>query len=174
MHWNVTRKKNHWVEFEKFKLLCPFRTEQTKRVDWSVTLSQKGFHLVFERLQIILIWHLANLFNFCRTCCLYRCRQRWGKKQEAVSTLYNYDYSVLNISDFDARAAAMPGLIVIVKQTVSSVVRLLPRRSFRSRARSFWKSSNFICEAWNKSCGSGSGYVHVSRPASLEVNWLEC
>lgn len=45
-------------------------------------------------------------------------------------------------------------------------LRVLPLRSFLSRARSFWKSSNFSCEAWNRSWGSGRGYTHVSLPAS--------
>ncbi len=44
--------------------------------------------------------------------------------------------------------------------------RVSPLRSFLSRVSSFWKSSNFICEAWNRSCGSGRGYTHVSLPAS--------
>lgn len=45
-------------------------------------------------------------------------------------------------------------------------LHVLPLRSFLSRARSFWKSSNFSCEAWNRSWGSGRGYTHVSLPAS--------
>lgn len=86
-HWKLTMK-SLWVEFEKLKWFRAFangRTEKTKRVDMSVTLSQKGFHFVFERLQIILIWHLANLFNFCRTCWLYKCWQRLERsKKESV------------------------------------------------------------------------------------------
>lgn len=45
-----------------------------------------------------------------------------------------------------------------------------PFRSFRSLRRSRWKSSNFICDAWNRSWGSGSGYTHVSLPASWHTN----
>lgn len=62
-----------WINFEKKSYSVLFLTKELNRQkeeNLSVTLSQKGFHLVFERLQIILIWHLANLFNFCRTCWL--------------------------------------------------------------------------------------------------------
>lgn len=51
------------------KLFLPKEREQDspREADLSVTLSKKGVHLVFKRLQIILVWNLAHLLYFCGT-----------------------------------------------------------------------------------------------------------